>query len=266
MLRAQTISGDPEFPASSAPETRRRIDIHSHLLPGIDDGAETLEEAVAMCHTAADDGFDVMFATPHQRHPHWWNGDGQHLQDLTRQLQEAVGDRLRILSGAEIRVDDGLLEDLERWPDSGIRPLGDSRYLLIEFARTGLGPRPESIVHELKVAGWWPILAHPELLPWLAEDLPRLHHLVSLGAALQLTAMSVVGSFGRRPMQAAEAMLNAGLGHFLASDCHGSQQRPPGVQAAVYRIHDRWGPELARALTEDNPRCVVENRPLGSIS
>lgn len=235
------------------------IDLHAHLLPGIDDGAGSLDESLAMARRAAADGCEVIVATPHQRHHLWWNADRVRLDALRAELERRLDGAIEILPGAEIRVDSALLDDL----DAGLpTPIADGRYLLIEFARNGIGPEPESIVHELVVAGWRPILAHPELLPWIAEDLPRLEDLVELGATLQITAMSVLGRFGRRPRESARALLDAGLAHFLASDCHGIATRPPGLSAAREVIAKGWGEELAERLTDAHPRAVIEDRPL----
>jgi protein-tyrosine phosphatase len=233
------------------------IDLHTHILPGIDDGADTFEEALEMCRRAEQDGCEAIVATPHQRHQRWWNCDGADLARLRSDLQEALGNSPRILAGGEIRVDDALLADVEAIPASGLQPLAGSRHLLVEFSRSGSGPAPELIVHELVVAGWRPVLAHPELLPWLAPDLARLEHLVELGGRLQVTAMSITGDFGRRPQDAARAMLDAGLPHFVASDMHGVDRRPPGLSLAYRALRAGWGREIADRLTTENPRRIL---------
>ncbi len=246
------------------------IDLHCHILPGVDDGATTLEDALAMCRLAAADGCEAMVATPHQRREPWWNDDVARLRQLARQLQEtvreAVGNSFQVLLGAEIHTDREVLSEVERLTEmektSGgtILPLAGSRYLLLELDRWGGADEAVHLVHEVTVAGWRPILAHPELIPWLDVDL--LAHLVSLGATAQVTAMSVTGDFGRRPMLDSHRMIEAGLVHFLASDAHDVRRRPPGLRRAFLMIAGRWGDELARRLTIDNPRAVVEDRPL----
>ena len=243
------------------------IDLHAHILPAIDDGAPSLEDAVAMVRAAAADGCEAIFATPHQRHPLWRNENRAGLGALRERLQNAVGEAPRVLPGAEVRIDDTFLDEFlgghPAEPGGEILPLGASRYLLIEFPRDGIAPDPETVVHELVVAGWRPILAHPELLPWLAPDRGRLEELVDAGAHLQITAMSLTGDFGIRPRADAEAMVNAGLVHFVASDCHGVHRRPPGLSRAYRRLAEGWDEALARHLTIDNPRAVLEDRTLG---
>jgi protein-tyrosine phosphatase len=241
------------------------IDLHCHILPGIDDGAKTLEEATEMCRMAADDGCRAMVATPHQRRGTWWNSDRETIGGLARELQSAVaavGADLRVLLGGEVHVDSELLAEVERLPGGGIFTLAGSRYLLIELDAQGRAGEAIHLVHELVVAGWRPVVAHPEFIPWLAEDLALVERLVALGATTQVTAMSVTGEFGRGPQADTHALIEAGLAHFVASDCHGVQRRPPGLRRAYQTIAGRWGADVARRLVSDNPRAVVQNRPL----
>lgn len=238
------------------------IDLHCHVLPGIDDGAGDPEEAVRMCELAHEDGCEVLVCTPHQRHHRWWNTDRRQLARLRRDLQHRIGGRPRLLPGAEIRVDAGLLAALEKLPESGVEPLAGSRYLLLELRRAEPPVEPEHLIHELILAGWRPILAHPELIASLAADLERLAALVERGALLQITAMSVTGGFGRRVRRDVLRLLDASLVHFVASDAHDAERRPPGLSAACSEISRLYGEDTARRLASDNPRLVIENRPL----
>jgi protein-tyrosine phosphatase len=251
------------------------IDLHCHVLPAIDDGARSIEEAVAMCRAAAEDGCSGVVATPHQRRAGWWNCDRAHLAGLRRALAAAVAreipeaPRFQVLAGAEIRVDGQLLAEVEalagaadRDGGTGVTPLAGSRYLLLEFAG---GEAPEAaadLVHELSVAGWRPILAHPEHIPWMAESLGAVARLVSLGALCQVTAMSITGDFGRRAQTDTLRLIETGLVHFVASDAHDLKRRPPGLSRARRALAARWGEELAARLCEENPRAVVQDRLL----
>ncbi len=238
------------------------IDLHCHILPGIDDGARSMEAAVAMCRLAIADGCTAMVATPHQRRGGWWNCDPEALAELRLTLQWAVGAELTIHSGGEVHVDSHLLAEVARMPESGILPLAGSRYLLVEFDAAGRAREAIELVHELAVAGWRPVLAHPEMVPWLADDPGLVARLVELGATTQVTAMSITGDFGRRPEADACRLLDAGLVHFVASDSHDLYRRPPGLRRAYRTIAGRWGEEVAQRLVADNPRAVVENQPL----
>jgi protein-tyrosine phosphatase len=238
------------------------IDLHCHILPGVDDGAESLEEAAAMCRLAARDGCEAMVATPHQRRGEWWNADRESLTALADELQNAVGPGFRVYLGGEVHVDSELLAEVEKLPGGGLLPLAGSRYLLIELDSQGTARDAIHLVHELSVAGWYPILAHPELIPWLAPDPALIGRLVALGATTQVTAMSVTGDFGRRPQNDVFSLLDAGLVHFVASDAHGIRRRPPGLGRAHDLIAGRWGEDVAQRLVADNPRAVVTDRPL----
>jgi protein-tyrosine phosphatase len=238
------------------------IDLHSHVLPGVDDGAADLREAVAMCSLAAADGCRAVVATPHQRHAVWDNTDARALASVHAEVSREVGPGLSLHLGGEIHIDSELLADLERLPESGMLPLAGSRYLLLEFDRDDAAPAPLDLVHELVVSGWRPILAHPEFIPWLAEDWPLLEELVARGAHLQVTAMSVTGDFGKAPQLFCVRLLEAGLVDFVASDAHSSAWRPPGLRRAHDTIAARFGELLARRLTSDNPAAVLADQPL----
>lgn len=240
------------------------IDLHVHLLPGIDDGAADLAEAVRMCRLARADGCHTLVATPHQRHRLWENRDRAGLEELRQRVQEEAGGEPRLLLGAEIRIDAELVAEVEQLPDGDLLPLAGSRYLLLEPSRGALVRKSDllALSHELAVAGRVPVFAHPELIHGLGEDLPLARELTAAGALFQLTAMSVTGDFGRRPRGICDTLLDEGLVHFVASDAHGSAWRPPGLGRARERIARYWGEETARRLTEQNPAAVVEDRPL----
>jgi protein-tyrosine phosphatase len=256
------------------------IDLHCHVLPGIDDGAHTLDEAVEMCRMAAEDGCETLVATPHQRKGEWWNCDRAALAALRRRVQETVGPRPRVLPGGEIRVDARLLgemlalrprtpEDREAPPapddaGHGPLPLAGSQYLLLELGPEGSLDEAAALVHELTVVGWRPVLAHPEFIHWLAGAPAGVAHLVSLGALTQVTAMSLTGDFGKRAHADASRLLELGLVHFVASDAHDLRRRPPGLRRAWDTIAARWGEEAAQELLVDNPRAVLAGQPLVS--
>jgi len=238
------------------------IDLHAHVLPGIDDGARDLEEAAEMCRLAAEDGCEAIVATPHQRHQRWWNGDSGDLAQRLEELRAAVGDRPRLFTGAEIRIDPEIVDDLLTDPPHDATPLAGSRYLLLEAQRNGRTVELEAILHEAQVAGWRPILAHPELIAELAGDMERLERICQTGVLTQVTAMSLTGEFGARARKCSEAMIERGLVHFVASDAHGVDWRPPGLASARQAIAARWGQGTAHRLTHENPLAVLENRPL----
>ena len=228
------------------------IDIHSHVLPAVDDGAADWDAALALCQQAFEDGTEVLVVTPHQRHARWPNDDRAGLRATFDELRQRTGDRPRLLLGAELAVDSGLLDDVDRMPAGALLPIQGTRSVLIEFPFAPVGPEPRAIVHELVLAGWQPILAHPERISWLAGDIPTLRAVVERGARLQVTAMSVTGGFGKRAQSAALAMIDDGLVAFVASDAHHTERRPAGLGAARAAIAGRWGESAADALLRGN--------------
>lgn len=238
------------------------IDLHTHVLPGVDDGPEGAREAVEMCRLAAAAGCEVVVATPHQRHESWENTDSAGLAELLDGLQSEVGPSPKLLLGAEIRIDSRLLEELDDLPRSGILPLAGTSYLLLEADRRLPGPQPMELLHELSIRGWRPIFAHPEFIPSLHGDLELISDLVAGGALMQVTAGSLLGKFGRQAQQIASRLLDAGHVHVVASDAHGIRWRPPDLGEARSAIAARWGEETAWRLCIGHPRAIIQDRPL----
>lgn len=225
------------------------IDIHCHLLPAVDDGPRTMADAVQMARLAREDGIDTIVVTPHQRHENWPNEDRDRLIAAFDELREAVGDTPRLLLGAEVAVDSELLDDLAAPRNRAyILPLAGTRHLLIEFPWVKTATDPRSLVHELLLMDYVPIVAHPERISWLASDPATMRALVDRGALVQITAMSVTGAFGRRAQAACDRLLEEGLVHFVASDAHGATSRPPAIAAAFARIAERHGERTAASL------------------
>lgn len=238
------------------------IDLHVHLLPGVDDGPTTPDEALAMSRLAVADGSETLIVTPHQRHELWPNDDREALQRAFEALEAAVGPAPRLVLGAEVRVDSEILVEVDALPGGSLLSLAGSRYLLLEFPSLAGGPEPADIVHEVRIAGWWPIVAHPERIPWLAEDPEWLVELAERGALFQLTAMSVTGELGRRAQACCAFLLDEAIAHFVASDAHNATRRAPRLSAAFRAVAERWGEQTAHRLFADNPAAVLADRPL----
>lgn len=240
------------------------IDVHIHLLPGVDDGAADLEESVAMCRTALEDGCEALVATPHQSHPEWENRDAAHLEALLQEVQIACGGTPELFLGAEIRVGHDLLDavtDLER---SNLVPLAGSSYLLLELEVDTPPQQVVELVHELCVAGWQPIIAHPEFISSLSGDLDAMARIARAGGRFQVTAMSLTGGFGGRIRRLTRRMLKAQLVDFVASDAHRATWRPPGLHRAFEEIATLRDRDTAELLTLGNPRAVLEDQPLAA--
>jgi protein-tyrosine phosphatase len=245
------------------------IDIHTHVLPGVDDGARDLEQALAMCRQAVADGTTTLIATPHVRHASYWNGEARELRTRYDVLRIALAQQevpLDLRLGGEIAMNSDSVDELlaQRKPGRAqtLHTLAGSRWALLEFDFSGLGPDPLETVHEVLVAGYAPIVAHPERFRWLAGDERLQAALIGHGAAFQLTAMSITGEIGRFAQDAAQRMLERGWVRFVASDCHDVRLRPAGLARARAAVAKSWGAAAAQALFIDNPRAVIEDRLL----
>ena len=245
------------------------IDLHTHVLPGIDDGASSFEEAVEMCRLSASEGCSGLIATPHVRHARWWNGDRARLEELRGQLQRRVDESLpgkgfRIWFGGEIALNSESVEEVYELPESDVPTLAGSRYVLLEFDWHGLGPNVLDVVYELKIKGLVPIVAHPERFRWLTSNPGLIEELVDRGACLQLTAMSVTGVLGPEIRRTCEDLIEAEMVHFIASDGHDARLRPTGLADVRRQVENGYGPEAARRIFDEHPRAVIDDRPLGA--
>jgi len=233
------------------------IDLHSHILPGVDDGAQSLDEAVTMARMAAADGIEQIVSTPHDV---GWNLAWQHPSVGIQALQEELDRRaikLRVLPGLEVRID---LDTPARAREGQVLTLNRSRYLLVELPFSHYPPYVEQILFELQVSGFVPVLAHPERHSTVMRDPSLLFHLVQRGILVQVTAASIVGQFGSDIRDFTRLLLRRRLAHIIASDAHSARLRPPTLSAAV-RVAARWiGVEEATAMATTVPLAIVDDR------
>lgn len=236
----------------------RMIDLHSHILPGVDDGAGSMSESVEMARAAVADGIRVIAATPHVRadYPTLPETMERVLGELRGSLRAAEVP-LQVLPGAEVAFD--LLprlssDDLLRF---GLG--GSERYLLVELPYVGW---PLDVGHrllDLRRRGFWPVIAHPERIDEVQRSPERLRPLVEAGALVQVTAAAIDGRIGRRARDAAFALLGRGLAHIVASDAHSPDVRRVGLSAAVRAIGDQ---DLASWLTREVPAAILAGGPV----
>jgi protein-tyrosine phosphatase len=225
------------------------IDLHSHVLPGVDDGVRTIDEALALCAAAAVDGVEVLAATPHVRHD--YPTTPEQMEDALAALTHAEPN-VRVVAGGELDLAelDRPKEDLARFG------LGGSTWLLVETPYFGWPLEIAERLFRLRVQGFNVVLAHPERNPDVQEQAELLEPLVAGGALVQLTAASVDGRLGQRTARSAKALLDRRLAHLIASDAHAPDVRAVGLGAAVAALRDD---ELARWLTHDVPQSILQD-------
>jgi protein-tyrosine phosphatase len=237
--------------------TNSFVDIHCHLLPGIDDGASDLEDALAMARIAVDQGSATIICTPHQLGNFGHNG-GDDIRRRVGELQRQLGEAdipLRVLPGADVRIEDDLVSRLVR---GDVLSLGDhGRHVLLELPHELYLPI-ESLLENLgrhNIAG---ILSHPERNHGIMRRREVLQPLVEAGCLMQITGGSLCGSFGPDCQKLAEWMLSQGFVHFVATDAHGPNSRRPLMRRAYERVCELAGEETAVDLCSRNPAHVAE--------
>jgi protein-tyrosine phosphatase len=230
------------------------IDIHCHILPGLDDGPLTIEESLKMIEIAKQDGISHIFATPHIIDGMYDNGTGKIL-DSVKRLRAHVSDTVNIFYGADVRITFDLIEKIER---KEVLTLNSPRYMLIEFPEYIVPPHVDNLIFNLRHRGITPIITHPERHLRLMRDLPALSALREEGALCQITAMSITGGFGRSVKKACFTMIEKELVDFVASDAHNSKGRPPILSKAYEDIDKRFGRDISDRIFFSNPKMVVE--------
>jgi len=230
------------------------IDLHSHVLPGIDDGPSALSGSREILDAAIADGITHIAATPHVRSD--WPTKPEVMERLVADVR-ALGAPIEVLTGGELD-----LQYLEALDDDALRRFGlggNPNLLLLEFPYAGWPLQLRDLVFQLEVRGFTVVLAHPERNQAVQEDPSRLQQLVDAGVFVQLTAASIDGRLGRRTAGAARELLDAGLAHLIASDAHAPSVRTIGMTAAAEAVGDR---ALANWLTHDVPRALLASEPL----
>lgn len=234
------------------------IDLHSHILPGVDDGARSLTESVEMARAAVADGIRVIAATPHVRADYPTSPDAMErgVSELRASLRAAEVP-LQVLPGGELAFD--LLPMLS--PDDLLRfRLGGSdRYLLVELPYVGWPLDAGHRMLELHRRGFCPVIAHPERIDEIQRSPERLRPLVEAGALVQITAAAIDGRIGRRACDASFELLASGLAHLVASDAHSPGVRQIGLSAAARAIGDQ---ALADWLTQEVPAAILAGGPI----
>lgn len=234
------------------------IDLHSHILPGIDDGSRTLEEAVDLGRSAAEDGITVIAATPHVRDDYPTTPDQMERGvDEVNAALAAAGVEVEVRRGGEIALDRLASLSAEEVRRFGLG--GNASYLLVEFPYYGWPLDLAEQLFRLRASGITPVLAHPERNADVQANPERLRSVVEAGALVQLTAASIDGRIGRSSRECGFRLLELGLAHVLASDAHHPGIRAVGMAAAVEAIDDE---ALGRWLAHDVPAALLANETL----
>ena len=237
------------------------VDIHHHLLPGLDDGSTDLETSLAMARMAAEDGITHIVATPHANHRYPFDRErNEQLLDTLREGLAHEGVSLTLGSGCDFHMSYDNIQDARNYPQK--YSINMKQYLLIELPDHAIAPQMEDSIYDLRLAGITPILTHPERNLTLQRDTTRLKAWMQQGMLVQVTTSSVLGHMGSTAEKMAHKLLDDRWVHFLATDAHNTSRRPPKMRAACDLVAKQYGTDYAQALCTDNPLAVFEGRPL----
>lgn len=239
------------------------IDIHTHILPGIDDGAVDWAASLEMAKAAAAEGITGLIATPHHANGRYDNPASiveQLVQELQGRLQEASVP-LTIYSGQEVRVHTNLLEAVEM---KELLTLAKSNYILLEMPTSSIPERMSEWVYELRHAGIKPIIAHPERNSEVVQHPERFKALIEEGAYGQVTTHSLLGAFGKKIESRAWEMCSEGAIHFVSSDAHNLQVRGFRLREAYEKIYEKLGQEFA-TLCQNNASSILKNGEIAAF-
>ncbi|WP_022661531.1 tyrosine-protein phosphatase [Paucidesulfovibrio longus] len=233
------------------------IDLHSHILPGVDDGPSDMEESLDMCRRAEADGITTMVATPHCFDGIYGisrEAVGERVRELNARL-DAEGIRITVLPGAENHA---CTELPLLFREGGLSTINDTNYVLVEFPVFGIPQGFDALFFELRLLGARIVIAHPERYHEVQRNPEALRTLVDLGALVQVTASSLCGQFGRPARKCAQSLLRRRMVHLLASDAHSRDGRPPELLRAVNEAAALLkSEEEACLLVRDNPLAVL---------
>ena len=232
------------------------IDIHCHLLPGVDDGPKDLEESLAMARVAVEDGISAVVATPHFRTGVYPNTKPDIL-DRLKSLQEALSEYripLTVYPGSDLSFGGELLERLDQ---GEILTINGGKYFLFEFSDQSVPKAAMEIFFELRVRGYFPIVTHPERNVIIQGNIGLLRDWIRHGALVQITASGLTGSFGGKVHECARQLLEEGLVHIMASDGHSAQWRAPVLSKGLQMATEIIGRDEARKLVIDYPALIL---------
>jgi protein-tyrosine phosphatase len=240
------------------------VDIHHHLLWGLDDGAKDFETSVAMARASAEDGVTHVVCTPHANGTYTYNRElnTQKVAELQSEL-DRQGVKLTVGLGCDFHLSyDNILDAKGNPGRYSVNGLG---YLLVELPDYGVPRGLAETFYELQLAGMTPVLTHPERNPTLQQDQKRLAEWMRGGVLVQVTGDSVTGKMGKTAQKVALELLAKRWVHFLATDAHNLSSRPPRLSQARDVVAKKFGEEYAESLVTTNPAAVFAGKPFEAV-
>ncbi|MBZ5996170.1 tyrosine protein phosphatase [Leuconostoc gelidum subsp. gasicomitatum] len=241
------------------------IDLHSHLLPNIDDGSKSLRASLRMANEAVENGIEAALMTPHHMNGHYVNHKADIIQ-LTSQFQEHLDKEdipLQVFPSQEVRINGGLIEALDN--DDILFADDSNRYLLLEFPDDDVPTYSEDMIFKIMQRGISIQIAHPERNTKIMSDPDILYSLIEKGAIAQVTASSYVGSFGKKVQKFAESIIAHNLAHVFVSDAHDLPNRDYEMRQALDKLHSHLGQDYQQ-LFEKNAEAILDGNNVEKLA
>ena len=238
------------------------VDLHHHLVFGVDDGSPDIETSVAMVQMAAEDGVTHLVATPHANEQYAYDraAHAARLQQIRDALPRSTEAQIQLGLGSDFHLDYDNTADIGAITKQ--YAINDGPYLLIELSDTGIPARIDELLYKMRVAGLIPILTHPERNSTLQRSRTRLREWMKADMLVQVTANSLTGHFGKLAERVGWELMEKQWVHFVSSDAHDLIRRTPRLSAAYALVRKRMGEETAERLFVTNPLAVFEGRSL----
>jgi protein-tyrosine phosphatase len=234
------------------------VDIHSHILPEVDDGPKSWDVSVAMCRAAASDGITHQVATPHANDRYHY--DREYLLGLLAHLQSLIGDTPKLSLGCDFHLSYDNMQDVLANPSR--YAIGETRYMLVELSNYSVPQQTTDCFMQLGDRGITPVITHPERNPILRESPQRVVEWAEQGCVIQVTGSALTGFWGERVRRAAQWLIERQAVHVLATDAHETEKRVPVLSTARDAAAEICGAEVAEAMVQANPHAIVNNEPL----
>lgn len=234
------------------------VDMHCHCLPGLDDGAHTMEESIKMLKTAYEDGIRTVIATPHFHHRRGNASKNEILESVVRvqeEIQKSCPD-MKIFAGNEIYYSSSVPERISK---GELCTLADSKYVLIEFSPEKEYSEMRRAVNAVQAEGVWPVIAHVERYECLVKNPALASELAEMGAYLQVNAAGILGKYGRKEKRMIKKLFSAGDITFVATDAHDTVHRRQELSEAAAYVRKKYGEAVEEACFSKNAQMVVKN-------
>ncbi len=234
------------------------IDIHCHILPGVDDGPQALEDSIAMVEMAAASGTTDIVATPHANPQYSFDPDVNDLK--IRELRQATRGLVHLHLGCDFHLSATNIEDALLNPAK--YAINHRSYVLVEFSEFLIPPSSSEIFRRMQMVGMTPIITHPERNQLLQDDPEQIEAWVENECLIQITAQSFLGRFGKRAKALADHLMRTGAAHFVASDAHARCDRTPILSEAYRYVASTYGADEAERVFITNPKAALLGEPL----